>query len=302
MTGTWSKGLWDTLLGAFGRAPPYAEAVLDTVLMVALADGPLTLTRRDALSRLVDEEDGPLPRDWSTVEQRIDTIQDDAPLFAHIREQTLPRLFSPEATEFALHTAARISLTDGPLPESTQALFTSIARELGVLDVQDYLRDLTADELARLRYLRAPFNDPTDPRPETLFEAIAESPNDEILRLLVYKLTALRTVLEVRFEKEESRQIEELGTILPTEYGRLRIDGELRVGEGRVFVRVLADEEALYPREAEAITTFAASLQPNDRFILAHAGPRPLAPADRTLGDPSDSSSIERFSMPALKM
>lgn len=300
MATTPTSDLWNAMLSAFGRAPRHAELVLDTTLLVALADGPLTLARRDALARVVDCPKGPLPRDWSTVQHRTGELQANRPLVAALREEVRSGLGArtPHVARVALQTAARISLAGGPLSDAERALFLSVAEDAGEERPQDYLQTLSYEDRAALRYARAPFNDPAGPAPETLFEAVAEAKEEAVVRILVFKLVAIRHVLETRFEDVEPRVVHEVGTLHPTSHGQLRIDGELLIGGDRVCVRALAEDEALYPGEAEALGEFAESLSPEDRVIVAHEGP--LSPADREVAG-HGASRVERFALPRAR-
>lgn len=291
-----SKGLWEAFLGALGRPPAYAGAVLDAALMIGLADGPLTLARRDALLRLIDRADSPLPRDWSVVEQRMSAVSHDGPLFRVTREGIVRGIKDRRGAEGALRVAAWVAMAGDPLSETASALFSAVAEELGIHEAEDYLQRPSADELPELRYLRAPFNDPANPRPETLFEAIAEAQEEAVVRILLFKLTAIRILLETHFEGEGSRQVHEVGTVHQTTHGRLRIDGELGVENARVFVRVIAAGEALFPGEADALTEFAAALGSPDRLILAHQGS--LCPADRLTPQGGERNRPEILALP----
>lgn len=274
------RGLLQSLLG--GRdTRSEEELVLDTVLLVALADGTFSQAEQDAVERLIVE--APLAVTWPRVGSRADALEREAPFFTAARKALLKRRWSNEAKRRALRLAAFVGTAGSPLEHEQRGLWMSLAEGLKVPEpeLQELLPPWGFGRAPgdAVRLTRSTFNDPEVPFRGALFDALATARGDA-LRLLMFKLSAPRDLASLRLEEA---QITEVGRLLSTGDHQLRVDAVVE-GDGQEWwVRCLARGEALYPQERVLWPGMVASMGPEQRLAIVRQGP--LYPGDQALLD-----------------
>lgn len=273
------RGLFQSLLGSFDRGDD--ALVLDAILLVALADGTFSLAEQDALERIIVES--PLAVTWPQVSARADALEREAPLFTDALPALVGRRWSDADKRRALRLAALVGTAGSPLEPEQRAQLGRLAEAFGVRDAE-LLTLLPPWHYGRapadaVRLPRSTFDDPEAPFRGSLFDAIATARGDA-LRLLMFKLAGPRDLASLRFEEA---RITEVGRLISTGDHQLRLDAVVEADGEELWVRCLAEGEALYPQERVLWPGVVAKMSPTQRLALVHQGP--LYPGDQALVD-----------------
>ena len=286
------RGFFQSFLGSFDRTGRQREALVELLLMAALADGDATLAEIDRIARAIETQDALRGLDWTWVSQRLEEIREDGPLFFETRQRLGKNLKDPELRRSGLSLAAQFLGT--PLAEEERALLDSVADafEIPSEERESLFAPWSETDLFRVGYVRCGFNNPDVPPRTTFIEALANTEHDVEFALLTYKLLAARSAM-TRFS--ESTELTSLGEPLELAGASLRIDALLE-HEGKSFLgRFLARGEALHPREHELMREVIARIEPSAALFIGYADA--LSPPDeaflKTL-DP-DRVVIERL-------
>lgn len=261
------SGLWAGLWSNEGDA-----ALLDVVLMAALAGGGLDPATEDRLGRVIQDAPELAELDWDLVLERAELLGQEAPLFTETRRALPQRLIGPAARRRALGLALQV-LGDSP-GEERQAVVAAMAQTLGVPEQE--LEVLGRGE-GRGGLLRAHLNDPRNNQRATLFTALEGAEDDEQRALVLYKIDGIRRLLWRLGGRATPLNFAER---LRFEDRVFRVDVTLEHAMRRRLVRLLAPGEALHAEERPLLRQLAERLPDGASLLVAHFGP--LAPADRS--------------------
>jgi hypothetical protein len=271
-----SRGLLQSLLGFGDRSARRRETIIDLLLMAGLADGALSLIDQDRIARAIHNQAELQGFDWDDLVDRVEIIENDAPLFSETRARLVRDLDDPEARRFALSLTSRF--LGAPLGQVELALLSALADafEVPVREREALLAPWTEADPFQLGYVRCAFNNPEAPRRQTLFEAMERTESDSELALLTFKLTAARVAMT---KLSEHAELIALGELIDLGGESFRVDALLQSEERSFLARFLSKGEAMYPREREMLESLVDRLNPGASLLIGHAEPT-LAPPD----------------------
>lgn len=286
-----------SLLNAFipllGESRRERELLCDIILMAVLADGMISQTELDGIAKTLntyDEFDG---LQWDWVMHRAQELREDAPLFFDTREALVQELTDPRLRVLGLTLAAQIVSAERPLEEEERALLDSLGQAFEIPEPEREVLLSRPSELARdIGFFRGPFNDPTQETPKQLFDAIANSADAPELRALMYKLGAIRKVMDNHLEGEAS--ILGLGETMKMGPLHFRVDALIELEKTRYLLRCLADGEALHPEEHKLLRLVVNQrMAENAMMWVVHQGV--LSPADESMLEGLEPSKFKRL-------
>jgi hypothetical protein len=189
---------------------------------------------------------------------------------------------------FAISLAARIVGAGRPLRNEERAILSELGFELEIMGTDlDKLLVPSEGEEAR-GFLRAAVNDPSDEDAPTLFDSIANAAGDEELRLLTYKLYALRRVLDTLPPGSDLVSAAEAVRMGPH---FARVDGVIDLADaGQCVVRCLAEGEAMHPAEHTALAGISSELKELSFLMIAYQGS--ISPMDQEFLDGLDQTKL----------
>ncbi|MCC7381064.1 MAG: TerB family tellurite resistance protein [Deltaproteobacteria bacterium] len=272
-----------------GRQDRQRDALVDLLLMAALADGELSLADLDRIARAIETHDELRGYDWDEVKSRAKIVAADAPLFGDTRDRLAREITDPDLRRFGLKLAARCCRA--PLAEEEKALLHRIAELFEVRDKEraKILRWTDADPVGS-GYLRCGFNDPAGTQRASWADALAKSEDDSQLAMLTFKATATRAVMSRLSDKTELLSVGELVAFDAEE--SLRVDAYLRAGERTFLARFLAQGEALFPREHELLPALIDRVDSSVSIYVGYAGALP----------PPDEAALRRIAPERLRV
>lgn len=270
------------------------EILTDVILMVALADPPMSYEDIERVTRAAAtyvELEG-ISSEW--IARRSRELRADAPHFQNTRPHLAQELAEPRARRFALGLAAKVFGEERGLRDEESALLHLLADAFRIPRSERNLLfspwNAPRGRDGESRRVRSAFNAPDGPA-MSLFDAMFEAENDTAFRLLTQKLSALRTVVTKFFEGAE---VLEIGELIPIGPHGFRADGILAHKSQHWIVRLLAKDESLHPLELSILVMLLQRLNENTHVLIAHAGP--LFDRDREALDSRGMDLIRRES------
>lgn len=289
-------GLFQSLLA--GRDKAEGRPMAEVALMVALADGAFRPAEQDALERALAE--GELEGvTWQELSQRGEALLAEAPFFSEARAELFTQRWSEVGRRRALALAMRVGTAAAPLADEQQALLYTLAEGLGIPEGHverlepPWGRAQAPAEAVRIT--RAEFADPDADFAGTHFDALARS-SEVQLRLLLYKLSAPRDVASTLLE---GAGITEVGRRISLGDHTVRLDAVIENEAEEWWIRCLAQDEALWPRERVLWPSLASTLAPHQRLVLVHEGP--LYPGDRELLARLSAEQVQAHVVPSVR-
>ncbi|MEM1026318.1 MAG: hypothetical protein AAGD10_21965 [Myxococcota bacterium] len=274
------------LLGLWSNGEGSASALLDVVLMTALAEGRFDQAQQDRVGRILRDAPDLADTDWDRVLERVEVLGLQAPLFSETRQELPGRIPDPRSRRRALELGWQ-AMGDPPSDEA-RAVLGGIAQSLGISELE--LECLAKSEVGP-GLSRSQFNDPAHGRKATLFTALEAAPDDEQRGLVLFKIDGVRRLL---WRLEGSTRIVSFAERLRFEELVFRVDVILEHAMRRRLVRILAPGEALHAEEHRLMRLLTERLPDAASLLVAHFGP--LGPADRSflMGfDPDRLESIQ---------
>ena len=275
------------LLSFLGSDSIQQKRMVDVILMAALADDALSQLTFDLIAKAMQRHPELQGLSWEWVVARSQELALDAPLFSDVRRELSGELSDRSLRRLAISLAAKIVGSGRPLRNDERAILSELGFELEIMGTDlDALLVPSQGEEAR-GFFRAPCNDPRDDAP-TLFDAIAKSKDDDELRLLTYKLYALRRIVDELLPGGEVVSVAQKVQLGPHSS---RVDAVIDVANaGQTFVRCLADGEALHPAEHAALSGISGELKTLSFLMIAYQGS--IAPMDQELLDGLDPTKL----------
>lgn len=266
----------------------------EVALMVTLADGVFHEAEQDALERALaeDELEGVT---WQDLTTRAEALLAEAPFFSEARRALFAQRWSEVGRRRALALAMRVATAARPLADEQRALLYRLAEGLEIPENHverlqpPWGLDQAPPEAVRL--LRADFANPDADFAGTHFDALARSSETQ-LRLLMYKLSAPRDLASTLLD---GARITEVGRRVSLGDHGVRLDAVIENEAEEWWLRCLAKDEALWPRERVLWPSLASTLAQHQRLVLVHEGP--LYPGDRELVARLDPDRVQAQSI-----
>lgn len=251
------------------------EALIDLLLMAAMADGVISQADLDRVARAIETESALSGLDWDRVRDRVPSIEEDAPLFSETRARVTRTLKSRELQSLGLELAAQF--LGEPLEDEEKALLRSLAEafDLDHETTEDLIVPWRKIDPLQAGYRRCRWNDPEGNPGLNLFQAVADSTDDEELALLSFKLAAARAAMTALSETAELVSVGESITLGDEVF---RVDALIRVQGQSYIARFLDENEAMYPREHDLLPRVLEHMESSASIYVGYAGA--LAPPD----------------------
>lgn len=251
------------------------DALIDLLLMAAMADGVISQADLDRVARAIETESALSGVDWDRVRERVPAIEDDAPLFSETRARVAAQLKSKELQALGLELAAQF--LGEPLEEEEKALLRSLAEgfQLDHETTEDLIVPWRKVDPLQSGYRRCRFNDPEGSPQLTLFQAVSDATDDEELALLTFKLAAARAAMTAL---SESAELVSVGESIELGDEVFRVDALIRVAGQSFIARFLDEDEAMYPKEHALMPRVLEHMDSSASIYIGYAGA--LAPPD----------------------
>lgn len=245
------------------------EMACRIILMALMADGPPEESGLNRVAHAIHTEPDLQGLDWDDVQRQIAEIEHDAPLFFETRTKTVRHLPSSTLQRTALSLAAKIAAGSRTLPEASQAMLDTLADEFGIEEEERaaLLAPWDSEESARRTLNSTAFNDPTTERPVDVFDAIARSTSPLELGMLLYKLRAIRVLLDGGLPL---CRLLTVGERVKVGKSSVRVDAQLRSEGGPVSVRFLARNETMHGTERELIGRYVGRLEAGKTMLFVY--------------------------------
>jgi hypothetical protein len=245
------------------------KRMVDIVLMPALADGVISQDTLDRLAKAIQRQPELNGLSWEWVLARADELSLDAPLFSDTRESLAEQLPDSARRRLGISLAAKIVGAGRPLVDDARAILAELASSFGIYgdELERLLAPSEGDEARG--FIRASCNEQRADAP-SLFDALTVAETDEEIRVLLFKLYAIRRVIDAILPGAE------LVTLCDTFRAGVhsgRVDAVLDLqNAGQCVIRCLAEGEALHPEEHRMINSVAGELKELSFLMIAHQG------------------------------
>jgi hypothetical protein len=276
------------LLSFLGTDSIQQKRMVDVILMAALADDALSQTTLDLIAKAIQKNQELAGISWEWIVARSRELALDAPLFSDTRQAVIAELEDRSLRRFAISLAAKIVGAGRQLSSGERAILSELDFELKIMGTDlDKLLIPSEGEDAR-GFLRSITNDPTDLEAPTLFDAIAKAQNDDELRLLTYKLYAIRRMIDLLPAGAELTSVAE-GVRMGHHFARVDAVIDLP-NSGRFIVRCLAEGETMHAAEHECLAGIAGELKELSFLTIVHQGS--ITPMDQEFLDGLDQTKL----------
>lgn len=251
------------------------DALIDLLLMAAMADGVISQGDLDRVARAIETESALSGIDWDRVRERVPAVEEDAPLFSETRARVTASLKSKDLQSLGLELAAQF--LGEPLEDEEKALLRSLAEgfDLDHETTEDLIVPWRKIDPLQAGYRRCRWSDPEGDPGLSLFQAVADATDDEELALLSFKLAATRAAMTAL---SDAAELVSVGETISLGAEVFRVDALIRV-QGQSFVaRFLDENEAMYPREHDLMPRVLEHMDSSASIYVGYAGA--LAPPD----------------------